>query len=216
VFRRFTGPDRGLIGLILLAVFCAGPFAAAGEKIPPPFEPNPEAEGAPELHGETWVEEGAEHAIRLQQVNDEERQAYIQRVTGLPTDPFASRPGMPPQYLSFLLEVENRTDGSLDLNPLNFWLQSNKKKIKTPIGLADLSFNYHVAGAELPQAYENVESALLSQPVVIGAGRARHGLLIYRAVDPKAKRFTVEVQLTMPDGDVVRFVAPYRRAKDAK
>ena len=40
-----------------------------------------------------------------------------------------------------------------------------------------------------------------------------HGLLIYREVEPKAKRFRLDVQLSLPDGEIARFSAPYRRLK---
>lgn len=185
----------------------------AGEVAGPRFEPDSSAEGAPELNGSTWLLEGEDYAIRLQKIDEAERLAFIQRSTGLATDPFAGRPDRPPRFLSFLLEVENRTAGELALNPLDCWVMTNRKRIETPLGLTDLSFEYQVAGADLPPAYEHVGRVLLTYPVTVEAGGSLHGLLIYRAVEPKTKRFHVDVQLVLPNGDVVRLAAPYRRVK---
>jgi len=166
------------------------------------------------LQGSTWFQEGEGFAIRLQKIDEAERQAFILRSTGLATDPFAGRPGRPPRFLSFLLEIENRTAGELALNPLDCWLMTNRKKIETPLGLTDLSFHYHIVGADLPPAYEKVGRVLLAHPLTVASGGSVHGLLVYRAIDAKTKTFRVDVQLVLPDGDVIRFAAPYRRIKD--
>ena len=55
---------------------------------------------------------------------------------------------------------------------------------------------------------------LLAHTLSVAPGDSRHGLLVYRAIDPNTKRFKVDVQLVLPSGDVVRFSAPYRRIKD--
>ena len=44
-------------------------------------------------------------------------------------------------------------------------------------------------------------------------GSTFHGLFIYRALEKKPKSFYVDVQLTLPDGNLARFRAPYRRVK---
>jgi hypothetical protein len=90
---------------------------------------------------------------------------------------------------------------------------TNRKKIETPLGLADLSFLYHAWGSDLPPAYERVGPLLMDRPVVVAAGDSVHGLLVYRNFEPKTRSYHVDVQLTMPDGDVVRFSAPYHRVK---
>jgi len=210
---RFSSVRAILAGLFLAAVLVAGGAAPAGQKAGQRYEPNPAAKEAPALHGSTWLQEGEGYAIRLQNISEEERQAFILRSTGLPTDPFAGRPGQPPRFLSFLLELENRTEGELALNPLDCWLKTNRGRIETPLGISDLSFLYHVAGADLPPAYESVGRLLLAHPVVVEAGGSLHGLLVYRTVEEKTKSFNVEVQLVLPDGNVARFAAPYRRVK---
>jgi len=209
---RFSRANAGLPGLILVAALAGGPgYSAPAEVLP--YLPDPGAKDAPELQGSTWAETGEGYAIRLQMIDDEQRQAYLVRSTGLATDPFAGRPGQAPRFLSFLLEIENRTEGELAFNPQDCWLMTNRKKIETPLGLTDLSFDYHVAGADLPPAYENVGRVLLVHPATIRPGGSLHGLLVYRAVEPATKTFGVDVQFVLPDGNVVRLKAPYRRAK---
>jgi hypothetical protein len=204
----------GLFGLLLWAALAVGGPVHAGETAAVRYDPDPAAKEAPELRGATWVEQGEGYAIRLQKIDESERQAFILGSTGLPTDPFAGRPGQPPRFLSFLLEIENQTAGELALNPLDCWLKTNRGKIETPLGMTDLSFLYHVAGAELPPAYENVSRVLLAHPVTVASGGSIHGLLVYRTVEPRTKTFRVDVQLVLPDGNVVRFAAPYRRIKE--
>jgi hypothetical protein len=211
---RFPRVSSGLSGLILSATLVVGGPGQAGETAVIRFEPDPAAKEAPTLQGSTWVETGEGYAIRLQRISESERQAFLLRSTGLATDPFATRPGHPPRFLTFVLEIENRTEGELALNPLDCWLMTNRKRIETPLGVTDLSFEYHVVGADLPPAYEKVGQVLLAHPVIVAPGGSLHGLLVYRSVDPKTKAYHVEVQLTMPDGNVIRFSAPYRRVKN--
>ena len=177
------------------------------------YEPHPDAKNAPSLSGETWEKKGDLYVIRLQKLTDDERLAYIQRMTGLATDPFAAKPGHEPRFYGFLLEVENHGEGSIDLNPFNCWLMPSNAKVRNPIGLTDLSFTYHMAGADLPPAYEKVGEIIIDEPKVIHAGRTFHGLLVYRALEKTPRSFHVDVQLTLPDGNVARFRAPYRRLK---
>jgi hypothetical protein len=207
---RFSAGKKAVAGLILWVGLAAAGAAASG-KSGNVYEPDSTARDAPPLQGSTWVLEGEGYAIRLQMIDDEERQAFLLRSTGLATDPFATRPGQPPRFLSFVLEIQNRTSGELAVNPMDCWLKTNRQEIETPMGLTDLSFHYHVVGAELPAAYEAVGSILLAYPFSVKPGDSRHGLLVYRAIEPKTKTFHVQADLVLPGGDVVRFAAPYRK-----
>lgn len=209
---RSSKANRGLSGLIVAAALAGGP-GHAGRPADASYLPDPGAKNAPVLQGSTWLRDDDGCAVRLQMIDDEERQAFLLHATGLATDPFAGRPGQPPRFLSFLLELENRTEGEVALNPLDCWLMTNRKQIETPLGLTDLSFDYHVAGSDLPPAYENIGRVLLAHRITVKPGKSLHGLLVYRAVDAAAKTFRVEIQFTLPDGNVVRLAAPYRRVK---
>jgi hypothetical protein len=175
--------------------------------------PDPDAKEAPPLSGATWSSETAAYAIRLQKIDAGDRQAFFERLTGMEIDPFASPPDREERFVSFLLEVENRGEDTLEMNPVHCWLKTSRGTVQTPIGLTDLAFSYRVAGSELPPGYERIKPALLESTRSIAPGEIVHGLLIYRSVEPKTKYYRVDVQLSMPNGDAVRFSAPYRRVK---
>ena len=128
----------------------------AGETEFPVFEPDLESAEGLVLQGKTWTREDELFAVYLREINQQERLKYVQGATGLAIDPFAAPPGKDPRFLSFLLVIENRGDAAIGFNALDCWLKTNKQKIETPLGLTDLSFNYHVAGVELPPAYERI------------------------------------------------------------
>ncbi len=202
-----TRPSRfPILGAALLLVI----FGAAAEWI---HVPDADAKDAPSLAGSTWSTRTASYAIRLQKIDAGERLAYFERVTGLKIDPFATPPDRSERFLSFLLEIENRGQDTLEMNPVHCWLKTSRGMVQTPIGLTDLAFSYRVAGGELPPAYERIKPALMENTRSIAPGESVHGLLIYRAVEPKTKYYRVDVQLSMPNGDAVRFAAPYRREK---
>ena len=205
---RFRPP---IAALALVSAFCACLTFAA--KSPPPlpvFVPDSDAKGAAPIEGDAWVSEGPHHAMVLKRLEDEDRQAYLERNVGLAADPFAGPPGEPARFISFLLAIENRGSDALLFNPLKAWLKSHNM-VSTPIRMSDLSFDYRVAGAELPPAYLRVRSALLEMPVTVESGQAVSGLLVFRAVGPKTRRFTVDVDFVLPSGDAVRLSAAYRR-----
>jgi hypothetical protein len=178
------------------------------------FVPDAEAEGAPPIDGTTWLSVGGMHSMRLTRLGQAARQAYLRKVIGLPIDPFAVPPDAGDGYPSFLLQVQNHGDSAILFNPLHCWLMTNKKEIQTPVGLSDLSFLLKVVDFEMPAAYEKVGPALLDEPRTIYPGETIHGLLIYKPFKKKTKRFSVDVQLTLPTGDLVRLSAPYRRQTD--
>jgi hypothetical protein len=143
--------------------------------------------------------------------------AYIKHVTGLEVDPFLGPPDAAPRYISFILEVENRGEDSLGFHPRNCWLSSNKSAdTQTPMALSDLSFDFRTLSVPFPGSFEKIGPALLEQSVTVAPGESVAGLLVYRAIDERAKRFSVDVQLALPSGDVVRFSAPYRKIKEKK
>jgi hypothetical protein len=113
--------------------------------------------------------------------------------------------------MSFLLLIENHSETTVGFNALDCWLKTNREKIGTPLGLTDLSFDYHVAGVDLPPAYERISPVMLEGARTIIPGDRLSGLLVYRQVEPKTKRFHVDVDLIPPSGEVIRFRAPYRR-----
>jgi hypothetical protein len=80
---------RPLTVLLLCLAAVANALAGGGAK---PFLPDAEAGPPAVLHGSTWVQEGPAYVIRLQRIGEAQRLAYIEKVTGLRMDPFASPP----------------------------------------------------------------------------------------------------------------------------
>ena len=204
-------PLKALVGCVILATLCAPAAAGKSPKPMPVFVPDTRPDSAPALHGTTWIGEADDYALWVKQVDDQERLAYVKRVTGLEIDPFSAPPDKAQRFLSFLLVLENRGTANLEFNPLKTWLVTNKDEIRTPLGMTDISFVYRMHGMELPAAYERFEPALLNMPRSVAPDESTSGLLIYKAIDPRTRRFSVDVRVSMPDGEVVHFSAPYRR-----
>jgi hypothetical protein len=199
--------------MALLASLAVGAGCLAASARNRPFVPDPDADQAPVLQGSTWVTEGPSYALRLQRLSEAERLAYLEKVTGVQIDPFASPPDRETRFMSFLLHIENRGESALEMNPIHCWLKTNKGELQTPLGLNDLGFFYRVAGGNLPPAYVRVQPALLESTRTIYPGDSIHGLLIYRELESNNKNFRVDVQLSLPNGETERFSAPYRRLK---
>ena len=199
--------------LIATMAVCTVLAVDAGEAEFPVFEPDIEAAEDLTLQGRTWTREDELLAIYLREIDQQERLKYIEGATGLAIDPFAAPPGKDPRFLSFLLVIENRGDTAVGFNALDCWLKTNRQKIETPLGLTDLSFDYHMAGVDLPPAYERISPLMLEGARTIIPGDSLSGLLVYHVVDPKTRRYHVDVDLIPPSGDIVRFRAPYRREK---
>jgi hypothetical protein len=199
--------------LIPMLMACCAEVVLADAPAAPVFEPDIEAAEGLILQGETWTREDELFAVYLREIDQQERLKYISGATGLKIDPFGAPPGKSPRFLSFLLVIENRGDAAFGFNALDCWLKTNRQKIATPLGLTDLSFDYHMAGAELPPAYERISPVMLEGARTIIPGDSLSGLLVYHAVEPKTKRYHVDVDLIPPSGDIIRFRAPYRRTK---
>ena len=186
--------------------------AGSSSKPAPVFAPEPERSGPLLLEDETWGWDARTYSLRLTRLDDTGRQEFIRRETGINTDPFAARPDRPATFVTFLLELKNSGGGSLSLNPQNCWLFVGAIP-EYPLDIPTLESYYRLMEQELPPAYRNAGRALLDRELVLAPGEAASGLLVYRAEIQRAKRFRVEVQLTLASGDVERYTASYRRVK---
>ena len=178
--------------------------------------PDPDAPGADRLVGSTWVAEGEGYALRLQRLNAAQRLAYIEHVTGVTTDPFASRPDQPQAFVSFVLEIENNGDQLLQFNPRKCWLITSKKDIQSPLAMTDLAFQYRTIGKELPPVYELVGAALFEHTVELYPGKSRAGLLVFREVPSNTRRYSVDAQIVLGNGSVGKVSGFYDREKKQK
>jgi hypothetical protein len=203
-----------ILSSILIASL--GLIVSAAQDEPRRLVPKPDEPGADTLVGSTWVSEDEGYALRLQRIDAAQRLAYIEHMTGLTTDPFASKPGQPPRYLSFVLEIQNRGDQPLQFDPRKCWLITGKKEIQSPLEMTDLSFQYRTIGQELPPAYARAGSALFGHIVDLRAGESQAGLLVFRAVPAKTRRYSVDAQIVLANGSVAKITGFYAREKKDK
>ena len=199
--------------VLLAALLPSGATALAGSDGPPIYEPDREAAENLTLSGATWTRDEPTHVVHLRQVDPAERLRYIRGATGVAVDPFAPPPDQPQRFLTFLIVIENRSDTALSFNALDCWLTTNRKEIATPLGLTDLSFDFQIAGQPLPAAYERISPVMLDGTRLLAPGDKMSGLLVYRLLDPRTRRFHLDVELTPPSGDELRMRAPYRKVK---
>jgi len=204
-----------LFGALLVTAALARPANPPAELRLVPDPPDPP--GNLELNGQTWVAEAPSFVLRLQLIDDVQRLAYIEHVTGLSVDPFLSPPEKEDRFLSFVIEIQNRGEAPLSFNPRGAWINTDiQNDAQSPIGLEDIGFAYRMTDREMPPAYSQVAPALLEHPLFVNPGSSASGLLIYRSPSPKTRRMELDLALSLPSGDVVRFNAPYRKSKDKK
>jgi hypothetical protein len=177
------------------------------------FVPDPEAPQAAMLSGSTWVGVGPGFTLRVQAIDEAQRQAFIRQVAGLETDPFATPPGQAPRFLTFLAQLENNGSGTLVFRAPQCWLITNRNEHLSPIGMESLQATYGVMGQSMSPAYEHVGSAFLPTARDLGPGDSLAGLLVYNMFKPQTKRYRLEIQITTPSGDVVPITAAYRRVR---
>ena len=199
--------------LISTIVACSVLAVFAEDAEWPIFEPDVEAAEGLTLQGQTWTHEDEFFAVYLREIDQQERLKYILGATGVKVDPYAAPAGKGPRFISFLIVIKNNSESAVGFNALDCWLKTNRNKIETPLGLTDLAFDYHMAGMELPPAYERISPVLLEGARTIIPGDSMSGLLVYRFVEPKTKRYHVDVDLIPPSGEIIRIRAPYRRQR---
>lgn len=202
-----------LLAGVVAAFSEPAPTAAARHKRPVSFVPEP-VEGGPRLDGETWKFDGDGYGVQLQWLNDEQRLRYIRHRTGFETDPFRSRPDEPPKFATFLLIVDNHSQGRMQFNPQNCWLMPNNKRLEVPLDLPKIRSTFRMTHTKMPPIFEHLGRVLLDGEQVLGPGETRSGLLVYNFTSPRTRRFTVDVPLTLAEGEGATFKVSYRRQKE--
>ncbi len=200
---------------LLLASALASLQAGRADKPAPVFVPDPPAEQPGVVEGETWTFDGGDYTVRVQRLDDAARLDYITDRTGIRLDPFAPRPDRPRSYPTFLVQLRNLGSGTLSLHPQNCWLVAGVVP-DYPLDVPTIESSYAMLEQPMPPAFRNLDKVLLDGEKVVGTGQQVSGLLVYRPLKPRVKRFRVEVQVTTPSGGVNRFAASYRREKKKK
>lgn len=211
---RVTRPFSSLVFAVLLLAWAASSLAGTrAAAVDLPFVPDPDAEDAATLSGSTWVELGPGFTLRVQQIDGAERLAYIENVTGLSIDPFASPVDQAPRFESFLMQIENVGAGILVFRSQQCLLKGRTTEILIPFSMETMRATYGMVGQKMQPAYQRAGAAMLPTSRDLTVGEAIAGLLVYPKVNPKTKRFHLEIQITTSAGDVVTVNAPYRRLK---
>lgn len=165
------------------------------------------------LSHSTFEERGPGFTARVQRLDAAERQAYLRQVAGSPVDPFAGRPDEAPRYLTFLIQIQNDSDGSLVFQPQNCWLVTDKHEVLYPTGLEGLRTAHALVGVEMPPAYERSKPTVLEDSRTLEPGQSLAGLLVYQAPQPRTRGYRLDLQFATAAGEIVRLAAPYRRVK---
>lgn len=149
-------------------------------------------------------------------LSDEERQAYLERLTGFDIDPFASPVDKPSGYYTFHLQITNLGGSTIPFRPQAAWIVTPRSTVEHPVGMEALHGRFRMVGQDLPAAYERVRRAFLEAESSLDPGVTVSGLLVYRQVGSSIRKFWLEIPLTLPSGDWVRLRLPYRREKKQK
>jgi hypothetical protein len=208
---------KSRIGLLVacLALGFAG-FSASAKRPPKVFRfiPDPEMAKGATLDQTTWKLETDTFRVHLQRLNNEQRLAAIKHLSGLEIDPFAQRPGQPPNFQTFLLILTNHTEESLFFNTSKCWFKPNTAHLETPLNLQRVRSIFRTSGLEMPGAYEKLDRVLLNGETLLQPGETVTGMLVYKFPSPRIKRFTIDVPLTLSRGDGVSLRAGWRRIKE--
>lgn len=203
----------GFLRSILLVAATLSATVAPSPTEPVVFDPDPTQEGAGDLERETWSRTSKTASLWLTRIDEATRTRYVQRRTGLDFDPFATAPGRSGGFVAFHVVVENRSEERMIFQPQACWLHTNTKDMQRPLDLPAIVSAFHMADRPIPDHIDRVRAAILDGEVVLGPGEQRDGLMVFRAFDPKAKRFQVDIGATLTRGEGIGFSAFYKKRK---
>jgi hypothetical protein len=196
------------------AVLVALALVLAGAKAPPlPYVPE-DLPGSPPREGEAWTYATESAVARLERIDDATRLAFIESVSGFQIDPFVAGPTRTKEYVTFRLDLENRSKGVLNFQPLNCRIYApGQNGWRGPYDLPALQSAFEVFEQEFPPAYRHAAKAMFDGGVMLGPGEKRSGLLVFPAVEARRTAFRVEVGWTTVDARSESFEVAYRRPK---
>lgn len=198
-------------GLLLLAAEAtAGEDKGKGKDVR--FEPDLDVDLPAQFVDDAWEVTTPTYQARLTRLDEAERRSFLRDTAGIETDPFARASGGP-AFFTFLLELHNRSDGSLVFQPQNSLLVTNRNRILYPLDVPTLMSTFGLLDRRLPPVYEAAAPALLDGEQIVASNDSVSGLLVYRMVERRTRAFVLEMVLTTPQGEVARFVFPYKRVK---
>lgn len=214
----YPSPVRaaGLILAVVLLVVVSAPCILAGSPKPPPdpqFEPDITKAAGGRLDEGVWIFENAKVRMALAQVEDEARRKFIEIQADTSVDPFTTTPGKPRAFMTWVLIIENKSDGELSFQPQTARLITFDKTFRQPLDLPALQSAYEMLDRELPAAYLTASKAIFDGEKTIRPRERKAGLLAYRPIDAASRSFIIELSVKDLRGEEIAFVAPYRRMK---
>ena len=205
--------SRRIFSTLLLAAILAAGFALAqNTALLPGYLPDPTASNG-ELMDGVWVFQSRNVVIRMTPMTDAARSAYIKEKTGSRVDPFGPRPDGSPRFVSFLLEILNRSDGPLAFEPQKCWLMAPPFELKLPVDLARIQTGYSVHEQEMPEAFTVAGQALFNGEQQLRPGHKVTGLLVFSAPRESPREFRIELQLVDSLGKTLEYKAAYATEK---
>jgi hypothetical protein len=205
---------RGVLALILL-----GSAGLARARSPEPaavFDADPAAPGAGTLQGDTWSRQLPTAALWLTRIDESTRTRFVRVRSGLDFDPFMTAPGHTSGFVTFHVLVENHGEARLVFQPQACRLETSYKDSQSPMDLPTIWAAFEMSGRPVPTDIGRIRSAIIDGEVVLLPGEQRDGLLVYRAFDPKAKRFQVDCRATLANGDAITVSAFYKKRKKGR
>lgn len=178
------------LGVVLALAGCAS--------TPPPsppttsqLRPSPQALGGHQLVGDVIVASLGGVSASVRALSEQGAEAY-----------YAGRPGLVPPWpreiwresppTLFLLRLRNQTRGEVQLDPALALLVTQDGQRHRPIPYEEM--HMRLAGAEAEQArLRSLQATILSRFLVLAPGAEREGILIFPALEPKAKHVILEL-----------------------
>lgn len=203
-----------LVAAVLLAVPAIDARAGAPKTPPDPqFEPDTAKAAGALLDEGVWIFENATVKMALAQVDDEARRKFIEIQANTSVDPFTTSPGRPRAFMTWVLIIENKSDGDLSFQPQTARLITFDKDFRQPMDLPALQSAYEMLDSELPPAYLAASKALFDGEKTIHPRERKAGLLAYRPINAASRSFVIELSVKDLRGEEIAFVAPYKRMK---
>jgi len=160
-----------------------------------------------------WVFQSSTVLIRMTPMSDAARAEYILKRTGSGIDPFGPRPDGSYRFVSFLLEIMNRSDGPLAFEPQKCWLLAPPGELKLPVDLARIQTGYSVHEQEMPEAFTVAGQALFNGEQQLIPGHKVTGLLVFSAPGDSPREFRIELPIVNSRGKTFEYIAAYATEK---
>lgn len=184
-----------------VAALCLG--AKVSRIVPPPAQPPISVSG-----GRVTVAVGGLD-VSFELLDEEERLRYLrERGAEIGTDPFASDPTGRYQFTTFRFDLVNRTPHEVNLHPASLRAVTDQEP-HFPLEYT-AAYEHFVSRRRLePWVVETLGKAALFETLVIPAGGKAGGLLVYRDLPERFKRFQIQGVSVLVGAESKSFAVPF-------